>query len=277
MIARRTARRLPRISRIAGAALGLAILATLATAGRSEAVEGPGDTASLPCRPTIACTADLVVPGALELEAGSVYRSLNGSAQEASFPFLLKLTMARWIQLQVGSNGYTALHGPAEARYLDNVAAGLKFHLVDQARWIPSISLSFTASVPTWVQDGYSRADDVLMTAYASKDFGPLHADFNAGYNRFAVNADPVSQEWLSLSLSTSLPGSFGLMVENYYFTAADPSATKDGGGLVALSYSPASWLVLDAGCDIGYVPSTRAFSVFSGMTVVPVRLWRSD
>jgi hypothetical protein len=34
-------------------------------------------------------------------------------------------------------------------------------------------------------------------------------------------------------------------------------------------------WLVVDAGGDAGFFPSTRSVSVFLGMTIVPVVLWR--
>jgi hypothetical protein len=89
-----------------GVALGLMTLAA-----RSRAAEGPGDTQTLPCRPTIACTADFVPPGAFELEAGYQYRRLAGNQRQSSFPFLAKLTLDRWVQAQVGSNGYTAVQG----------------------------------------------------------------------------------------------------------------------------------------------------------------------
>src|SRR5262249_15049422 len=69
----------------------------------------------LPCRPTIACTADLVAPGTLEIEAGYLYRRAAGGAVQRTWPFLIKLTVAPWVQLQVGSNGYTASPGSAPA------------------------------------------------------------------------------------------------------------------------------------------------------------------
>jgi hypothetical protein len=63
-------------------------------------------------------------------------------------------------------------------------------------------------------------------------------------------------------------------MVESYYFTDAPPAATQDGGFLFAVSHSPASWLTFDLGGDVGYFASTRAFSAFFGMSIVPFLLW---
>jgi hypothetical protein len=48
---------------------------------------------ALPCRPTIACTADIVPPGVTELELGYLYRRLGTSANQHSIPFLLNSSM----------------------------------------------------------------------------------------------------------------------------------------------------------------------------------------
>jgi len=253
----------------------VAVAALLLLASRpAYALDGPGDTQALPCRPTIACTADIVTPGALEIEAGVIYRRLAGDEKQLSDPFLVKLTVAKWLQLQVGSNGFTSEQGPTAAQYFDGVTLGAKFHLVDQSKWVPSLSASFAASVPSASHAGVVEYDDLLVIGYVSKDIGPLHADFNAGANRLAINAYPVTQPWVALALSTSLPRGFGLMIENYYFAPADPFASRDAGGLAAVSYNPISWLVFDAGADLGYVTETRSFSLFAGMTIVPLRLW---
>lgn len=257
--------------RAAVLAIGLSVV------GRrgAKAAEGPGDTRGLPCRPTIACTADIVVPGAVEIEAGSLTRSLGASRQE-TFPFLAKLTLAKWIQVQVGSNGYTAVRGPAPASYFDNMTVGAKAHVLDQGDYRPAVSVSAAASAPVASQDGQSLYADAFFTGYVTKDLGPVHADLNVGLNAWRLNADAASQGWIALALSTSLPPPFGLMLENYYFTGAGAAASHDGGVLFAVSHSPRPWLTFDAGGDVGYFPATRAFSAFVGMTLVPVLLWRS-
>lgn len=93
----------------------------------------PGATRTLPCRPTIACTADIVPPGAFELEAGALFRRLGSAERQWTFPFLSKLTIASWLQLQVGSNGYSVAYGKLAAQFLDNVEVGGKFHFIDSA------------------------------------------------------------------------------------------------------------------------------------------------
>src|SRR5580700_5739927 len=87
---------------------------------------------ALPCRPTVSCTADIAAPGTLEVEGGLLFSRLGGPAREWSYPFLLKQTLTKLLQLQIASNGLTTVRGVAPAQYLDNVGAGLKLHLRDQ-------------------------------------------------------------------------------------------------------------------------------------------------
>jgi hypothetical protein len=263
-------RRAQRVLRAALLTLGLVV-----ASGEAGAVSAPDDdTTSLPCRPTIACTADIVKPGLFELEAGMLFRHLDGTRQW-TFPFLAKLTLTSFMQLQVGSNGYTTQFDGVPARYFDNVSPGIKFHFLDQGSVLPSLSISGAVGVPILEhQQGFIPANDAFFIAYITKDFGPIHADLNLGANDWALDSSPRAQEWVALAVSAPLPPPFGAMVEFYYFTDAAPFAGRDGGWLFALSVSPRPWLIFDFGGDIGYFPSSRAYSSFVGMTIVPVKLW---
>jgi hypothetical protein len=48
------------------------------------------DRKALPCRPTIACTADIVPPGTFELEAGYLFRKLRSPILQHSVLSLVK-------------------------------------------------------------------------------------------------------------------------------------------------------------------------------------------
>jgi hypothetical protein len=63
--------------------------------------------------------------------------------------------------------------------------------------------------------------------------------------------------------------------VEGYAFSDAASIAPHDGGARVALGMAPRPWLVFDVGGDVEF-PETRSYSVFVGMTVIPVIWWRS-
>jgi hypothetical protein len=233
---------------------------------------------TLPCRPTIACTAELAPTGAFELEAGALYRRNDRGGRQWSFPFLAKLTVARWLQLQAGSNGLTTSHGGISAQYFDDALLGAKLHLLDQTTWIPSLSLSATASIPAFAgQAGFVRTYDALFTGYATKDFGPVHVDLNGGVNVWRFEDAPIRQELVALAVSVNLPAPLsmlGVTGESYYFTDASPVAPRDGGFLFAFAHSPRTWLTFDVGGDVGFFPSTRAYSVFIGMSIIPAILW---
>jgi hypothetical protein len=229
-----------------------------------------------PCRPTISCTADIVAPGRLEVEVGALSSTAtSGPVRTVSLPVLLKQTLAPWLQLQVGSNGYTHVEAAPSTRYFDNVFFGPKLHLHDQGDLWPSLALSAQVSLPTSTADGYTRADDVFVTAYASKDVGWLHADWNVGALLWRVEGSPSTQAFTALGLSPTLPAPFGAELEGYYFSDAAPLAVRDGGVRAVMTVTARPWLVVDMGGDAGLFPATRAYSVFLGATFIPVALWR--
>ncbi len=157
------------------------VIGLLSGVGNARGAGWPtDDDSALPCRPTVSCTADLASPGLIEAEVGTQLRSVDGELQVTT-PILLKLTLAEWLQLQVGSNGFTYLGGAPSSHYVDNLTLGAKLHLVGQDGLRPSLSVSASLSIPTVAQDGYTRAWDALVTGYASKDLGWLHLDLNVG------------------------------------------------------------------------------------------------
>jgi len=240
---------------------------------RAEIV--PQDQA-LPCRPTIACTADIVPAGTVELEAGVLRRQFPGDGAQWTAPFLIKLTVTPRLQIQIGSNGYTISRGEhVPAQYLDDVTIGSKIHLADQTVYWPSLSISASVSVPTFQRMGYLRTYDLLLALYATKDLGPLHIDLNAGLNLWRIEGDPLPQGFLALATSAMVTGPLAAMVELYGFSDAAPVATRDAGVLLAAAWSMRTWLILDAGSDLALVRSTRLFSLFAGMTLIPAALWR--
>lgn len=254
----------------------IALVALSAWSLPARAVTWGGDEPALPCRPTIACTADIVSPGSFELEVGYLFRKLHDPALQHSLPILAKLTLAHWVQLQIGGNGPTFANAPVPSRFVDDLVAGLKFHLADQSRRAPSFSWSVALSSPISSAPGFVRSYDLLYTLYLTKDFGWLHADLNLGLNLWRLDGPTLPQPWIALALSVGLPRGFTVMAESYYYLDAQPIAPEDGGELVAVAYAPRPWLVIDLGADIGWFQAERAVSAFVGFTVRPVTLWRT-
>ena len=179
------------------------ILALLLLAPVVRAAESPDSRDKvLPCRPTIACTADITAAGTSEVEAGALFRRVDDTGRQWTFPLLTKLSLSRFAQLQVGTNGYSIARGRVPAQYLDDVTVGPKLHLVDQGALVPSLAFSAAASIPTFRRAGYERTYDALLTAYVTKDFGWLHADLNFGLNVWRVEDAPKKQPFVALALS---------------------------------------------------------------------------
>jgi hypothetical protein len=215
----------------------------------------------------LACAAALVVPAQQAHVAG---------LSQWSFPVLLKQSLASWLELQVGSNGLTILHDGTDNQFLDNVLVGPKFHLINQATFLPSVSVSGQVSIPTFAEDGYGRYWDLFFVGYASNDVGPIHVDVNGGVDLWHLDS-LRAQGFVSGVLSKALPANFTVEAEVYYFADEAPVVSRDGGVRGVLQWAPRPWLVLDAGGDGGFYPSVRSYTVFAGLTMVPVVFGRSD
>jgi hypothetical protein len=230
---------------------------------------------ALPCRPTIACTADLVPPGVFELEVGYVFRKLAGPLKQDSLPWLAKLTLVQGLQLQIGGNGPTFSNAPDVAAYLDDIVFGLKFQLAQQSGLRPSMSWSVALSVPVSAVRGFESTYDLLTTVYVTKDFAWLHADFNVGLDLWDLEGPVQTQGWLALALSVEVVPRLTVMAESYWYSDASPIAPEDAGFLAALSVAARPWLVFDVGGDVGYIQARRSFSLFAGMTFA-IPFWGS-
>ena len=227
----------------------------------------------LPCRPTIACTADIVQPGALEIEAGWLARRVRTAGFQHGQPLLVKLSLSRWFQLQVGTSGRNFPTGDVEtpASYVDGVSPGLKAHFLDQTSTVPALAASLAFRVPSWDRPaGVPFALDTTLWGYASKDVAFLHFDLNAALSALQIGRGVAWQPLLALAVSVPLGTHFGAMVEGYTFGAAGNVAPRDGGALAALTFAPRPWLMFDAGVDTSFFPSTREYSLFLGLTAIP-------
>ena len=224
----------------------------------------------MPCRPTVACTADIVPPRTLEVEFGYQGRFIADQSARHGLPFLLKYTVAPWLQAQVASNGPALQRRPILREYFDDLEMGPKFHVLDQTANGPGLALSAAISLPTWAAPGYLRTYDLLTTAYISKDFGPLHLDLNLGFNLWRLG-DPLAQYWVALAGTYQLTPMWAVMAEAYGFNSASPVSDSDAGVLMAVSLAPTTWLVLDIGGIVSADRATSLGTLFVGLTVIPV------
>jgi hypothetical protein len=251
------------------------IAATASWAGAEDSDDG---MRVMPCRPTISCSADIVPPGALEVEFGYAARRVRPDGFFHLQPLLVKLTLLTWLQIQLGTNGYVFPSGEVlrSLQYIDDVSVGFKIHFVNQTAVAPSLAASAALSIPTpYRNDTFPFAYDASFWMYASKDYGPAHIDLNGGLNLWQFDIRERSlQPFVSLAASVALPLGLGAMAEGYWFDYGGPIALRDAGLLMAASYSPSRRVLFDTGVDISFVPATRAYTLFAGVTFIPARLW---
>lgn len=234
--------------------------------------EEPESVTAKPCRPTIACTAEIVPAGFFEVEAG--YGGTQGSSAFAhSGLLLLKYSLVDRVQLQLATNNLFLVGSGLVPRAFDGVMPGLKVVFLDQSRFVPSMAVSAHLMMPTQAFDGARQQTwDAQGWWYLSKDLGSLHADVNVVLNVFDLTGSPTPQGLASLALSYALPKGFGVFSELYSAFGNAARAPLDGGSLNGFFYSPIDELVFDVGGDIGLYPGTRAFTLFAGVTFVPHR-----
>jgi hypothetical protein len=253
-------------------------LAAVFDARLAGAQQADGEIRVFPCRPTISCSADIVPPGVLEIELGYAARRVRPDGFFHLQPVLLKLTVIRWLQVQVGTNGYVFTSGDVSRslQYVDDVSVGVKARFVEQTDVRPSLAVSAALSIPTpYRNDTFPFAYDASFWAYASKDFGPLHLDLNGGINLWQFDISQRSvQPFISLAATLELPRQFGAMAEGYWFDDGGPIALRDAGLLLAASYAPSRRVLFDAGIDWSFVPTTRMYTLFVGVTFIAARLW---
>jgi hypothetical protein len=244
--------------------------ASVVRADDTSAASPSDDVHVAQCRPTVTCTADLASPGTLELEIGGQLRWQDGGGTQLTTPFLAKLPLAHWLEVQLGTNGYTRADA---ASYVDNVVGGAKLHLLDQTAARPSVAVTASVAVPTLAQRGYVRAYDLGLVAHASKDIGDLHLDVNMGVAVDELGGPRAYQPFAALAATYAITKRLSLALEPHYFADASPSAPRDVGAIAALELAVRGWLVVDCALDaVGW--DQRSLAAIAGVSLAPVRLW---
>jgi len=256
--------------RVLACVIGAAAIAALPGTGRTEPAP---EVQTLACRPTIACTAEIVPAGALEIETGYAQRRATDQVASSALA-LVKYSVTDALQLQVGTNNLVAVQSGAATQLFDGVYLGPKLVLHRQTDTSPAISASALVMLPTRSgADAVTRTTDADLWGYLSKDLLGIHADFNLGLDLLSVDARPAAQFVAALSVSRDLARGFGAMLEGYTFEGGGAYASHDAGVLIAMSYAPTPRIMFDLGGDIALYRDARSATLFAGVTFVPY--WR--
>lgn len=257
------------------ARLGWSPILALVTALLAPSAAQADPVQTLPCRPTIACTADLVPAGVFEVEAGAFTRTAPETATALSAPMLAKLSLTDWLQVQLGSAGLTL----TDDRLVVDVGYALaKVRLAPQGRWSPSLALSVGGAFGVAQGSQWYQPVEGLQTAlYAARDIGSFHLDLNVGYNALTAGGAALTHSfWAAASTSVAWTRVFGTFHELYYFSPQTADAPRDGGFLFGATISPSTRVMIDVGGDVALFQSTRVFNAFVGVTIATERLWGS-
>ena len=227
----------------------------------TEAPPPPDDQNSgitaVPNRPTITTTGETVQRGVLELEYGfelaDGHQNTNG---------LLKFGLFKNLELRLANNPFERDSGVTG---LSDSGMGFKWRMVTQKGRVPTISLLYTASLPTATAGLGTGAVGHSVQILVSKDFGKHHVDFNEGPQLIGSPEGGFDRNYFT-SLSYAHPitarlGWTGEVAGSSKTNATTPAFMEILG---AFTYNVTPRLVLDCGALVtAYGHEPRMIGIF--------------
>jgi hypothetical protein len=231
---------------------------------------GGDEIVAVPNRPTLATTGEAVQRGVLEIEygfeAGRGHQNING---------LIKFGLFKNLELRFANNPFLRDAGVAAT---GDSAAGFKWRMITQKNTRPTISLLYTATLPTAGKDLGAGALGHQALLLVSKDFGKEHFDVNEGVNFLGhPGASGFDRSYFSaLSWSTSFTKKWGATAEIAGFSWANTDSPATLTLLAAPTYALRPWLVLDAGAYYAVYGNLPRVTLFAGVTYAIADLYHS-
>ncbi len=218
------------------------------------AQQPPVDLVATPNRPTVTNTAETTQYGVLELEFG-----INSAARQQSLQGLLKFGLLRDVELDWEGNPW---QHDASVHYVgvsDN-NVGFRWRFLHDAKRQPTLTVEYSAKLPTAGPVEGSGEVDHIVTLLASKDLPRrFHVDANLGHAWLGRSGGGFDHNWLpTTTVSYALAKKWQLAMEFSGATranAATPAVTQN---LWAVSYTLRPRLVLDSAAQFritGNVP----------------------
>ncbi len=238
---------------------------------KGEKGQNSDEITAVPNRPTFATTAESVQRGVLEieygLEAAEGHQNING---------LIKFGVFKNLELRFANNPLvrdTGITGAGDS------GAGFKYRVISQTKALPTISILYTASLPTsTISTGIGvtgHGVDLLL----SKDFGKHHFDFNEGVRLLGrPGPGPGGYDrnyFTTFDYGHPLAGKWGYAVEVAGFSRANASTPATMVVLLTATYNMSSRLVLDAGEYTAVYGNLPRVTFFLGATYSIADLYR--
>lgn len=216
---------------------------------------------AVPNRPTFSTTAESVEAGVFEIEYGGElaegHQNING---------LLKFGLTSRLELRFANNPVERDFGVAGR---GDSGAGFKYRLASQKNKKPTISMLYTAIIPTATAEVGLGAVGHSAGILVSKDFGKHHFDFNetaqwlgrpkaSGFDRNYFTA---------LAYSHTIRGKWGFTAEIAGFSWTNASTPATMTLMAGATYNVSSRLVLDTGAYLATYGSLPRMTFFLGVT----------
>lgn len=148
---------------------------------------------------------------------------------------------------------------------ITDTGVGFKLRAISQKGAVPTVSLLYTASLPTATQGLGTGAVGHSVQILASKDFGKHHFDVNEGVQFVGRPQGGYDRNYFtSLSYSHPITEKLGATAEIAGFSRTNRDIPATLTLLGAFTYNVTPRLVLDAGVSInayGHLP--RAIGIF--------------
>jgi Putative MetA-pathway of phenol degradation len=228
----------------------------------------PDELVAVPNRPTFATTAETVQRGVFEieygLEAASSHQNING---------LLKFGAVKNLELRFANN---PIERDASIAGTGDSGAGFKYKLFPQSKKLPTLSILYTATIPTAPASRGAGAVGHSAQLLVSKDFGPHHFDFNEGVQFVGrPGASGFDRNYFtSLSYFYPLTKKWGVTGEAAGFSRTNAATPATMVALEALTYSPSPRLVLDVGGYFAVYGNLPRFTLAAGLTYAVADLY---
>lgn len=228
-----------------------------------------------PNRPTFANPALTTQPGLAELEWGLQRSALREDGPSFGTPTLLKLGLAKDVELRLSCPGYLHLEpagAPTSAGWGDFNLAAQWCYLhdglfgTDQA-----IQVAHTFPTAPASQGLGNGASIDTLTLLFSRDAGDYHIDVNLLESWIGQPADQgggrAAQAAGTVSITRNLNEAWSLTGELYALQAT-PQNARIVSNLWCVAYKVSKRLVLDGGVDVGLSHGAPRYTLFTGLTV---------
>jgi hypothetical protein len=235
---------------------------------QQTALQGNSSMVAVPNRPTFSTTAEAVQKGVFEiefgLEAADGHQDLNG---------LFKFGLLGNLEIRFGNN---PIERDSSIAGFGDSSAGLKFRFIRQKGAVPTLSVLYTATVPSATAGLGAGALGHSVGILVSKDFGKHHLDFNESVQWLGRPDGNEDDRDYFTAIAYSHPVTAKLQVEAEIagYSHANTTTPSTLTILPAVAYAVSPRLVLDGGCYFAAHGNLPRATFFLGITYSVVDLY---